>query len=93
VDPALRPRGVARKVVFTVPHTLAAALVIARSDFVLTVAERVARLALVGLPLRVLEPPVELPPLRVTMLWHPRQDADPAHGFLRDRLAAVARRV
>lgn len=90
VDAALRRRSGARRVALTVPNTLAAALVVAESDAVLTVAERVARLALRGLPVRLFTPPIALAPFRVTMLWHPRLGADPAHTFLREMLATVA---
>jgi DNA-binding transcriptional LysR family regulator len=93
VDAALRRRNRSRRVTLTVPHTLAAALVVAESDAVLTVAERVARIALRGLPVRIVEPPIALEPFRVSMLWHPRLDADPAHAFLRETLADVATRL
>lgn len=93
VDAALRPRGATRRITLTVPHTLAAALVVERSDAILTVAERVARVALAGLDLRVVESPVEVAPFSVSMFWHPRHDADPTHVFLRERLAHVVREV
>ena len=83
--------GLSRRVVLVAPHALAAGLFVARSDAVLTVAERVARVALSGLPLRILAPPLELAPFSVTMLWHPRQNADPVHAFVRERLLSVAR--
>ena len=89
-DAALRARGLERRVVLTVPHALTAALFVARSDAVLTIAERVAASALRALPLRVLEPPLELSPFRVTMQWHPRLDGDPVHAFVRGKLASIA---
>jgi DNA-binding transcriptional LysR family regulator len=39
--------------------------------------------------------PVSIPPFTVSLLWHPRQDADPAHrwlrGLVRDTCAVRAR--
>jgi hypothetical protein len=35
------------------------------------------------LPLRVLKPPVELPPLKEAMQWHAYRDADPGLRWLR----------
>jgi DNA-binding transcriptional LysR family regulator len=93
VDAALRELGLSRRVALTAPHALTAALVVARTDLVLTIAERVARIALRGLPLVSLEPPVGLKPFALTMLWHPRNDADPGHAFVRESLARVAART
>jgi DNA-binding transcriptional LysR family regulator len=91
VDPALHERGLVRRVVLVSPQTLSAGLVVARSDAILTIAERVARIALQGLPVRILKPPIALAPFTVTMLWHPRLDTDPVHGFVRERLLGAAR--
>jgi hypothetical protein len=38
----------------------------------------------------VLEPPVELPAITETLWWHPRHTADPAHAWVRRRIAAIA---
>jgi DNA-binding transcriptional LysR family regulator len=35
--------------------------------------------------------PVEIGPLTVDMVWLARRDADPAHQWLRDRIAGAAR--
>jgi DNA-binding transcriptional LysR family regulator len=93
VDTALAQRGLSRRIALTVPSFHAAALAVARSDLVLTVSERVARTAPRRGPLRMFRPPVPLDPFVVTMLWHARLDADPLHGWLRERVAAVARSV
>ena len=55
----------------------------ARSDLVLTLAERVARIVATGLPLHVLPHPLALSPFTTSMIWHERMDADPAHTWLR----------
>lgn len=39
-----------------------------------------------ALGLRTFEVPLPLPALEVAMAWHPRNDADPAHLWLRDRV-------
>ncbi|MCF8969775.1 LysR family transcriptional regulator, partial [Pseudomonas carnis] len=39
--------------------------------------------------LHCFELPVTLPPFTVAMLWHPRQDADLAHRWLRACLREV----
>jgi DNA-binding transcriptional LysR family regulator len=45
------------------------------------------------LGLRVLPPPLEVPGFSMAMLWHERSHADPAHAWLRRRIAEVAKRL
>jgi hypothetical protein len=40
--------------------------------------------------IKILEPPVPIPPLIVTMFWSPVNDAAPAYAWLRMTLADVA---
>ncbi|GAA3509021.1 hypothetical protein [Actinomadura keratinilytica] len=46
------------------------------------------RLGLVALPI-----PLELPPLRLSLGWHARYDADAAHAWLRRRVREVVTEV
>lgn len=92
VDDLLAARGLARRVAVTTTHFLVAPFVVAGSDLVLTLPERVARRFAAHLPVRVLEPPVEVPRFTVGLVWHERQHADPVHAWLREELATVARR-
>jgi hypothetical protein len=43
--------------------------------------------------LRTFMPPVDIPSFSVIALWHPRLNADPAHRWIRDLLATVAREL
>jgi DNA-binding transcriptional LysR family regulator len=61
----------------------------ARSDLVAAVPRSVATEAATVLPLRALRAPLELPPISVSLLWHPRHDHDPAHRWLRERVLDV----
>jgi DNA-binding transcriptional LysR family regulator len=90
VDDALAARGLRRRIGFTTPHFVVAPHAIAGTDLVLTLAERVATLFADQLPLRVLEPPLRLPKIRLAMIWQQGYDTDPAHRWLRERLEAVA---
>ena len=91
VDVALEQLGLRRRIAVTVPHFLVAPLVVMRSDYVLTLAERVARTLRPELDLTLLEPPVALPGFEIGMHWHVRQDQDPGHMFLREALRKAAR--
>lgn len=87
VDEALRARGLERRTVVTAPSFVAAPYVVARSDLVLTLAERVARLVAAGLPLHILPPPLDVPGFTTSMIWHERMEQDPGHSWLRGVIA------
>jgi DNA-binding transcriptional LysR family regulator len=91
VDLALARLGKKRHVAVEVPHFLVAPHVVAETDLVLTLAERVARKLAPSLGLRQLAPPLELQGFSTWMAWHERQHADPAHAWLRKTIKSVAK--
>lgn len=89
VDEALHPTGHRREVV-TVVDGFGAALALAKaSDLVATVPER--HTANLRHGMHTFELPFRAPEVTVSLLWHARLDADPAHRWLRDRLLSVCR--
>ena len=91
VDEALAKLGLERRVALAVPHFLVAPHVVAGSDLVLTIGARVAYAFAEILPLRVLEPPLEIPSFTVRMIWHERQHHDAGLQWFRALTADVAR--
>ncbi len=91
VDRALTELGLARDVAVTVPHFLMAPHLLADSDLVGVLAGRIAHALAAPIGLIVRPPPLKLPGFAVTMVWHHRIDADPAHAWLRSLLAQTAR--
>lgn len=87
IDEALRALGIEREIV-TIVGGFAAALSLARgTDLIASVPERHTanlRLGMHSFPL-----PVPVPTLTVSLLWHPRLDADAAHRWLRGCVRAV----
>jgi len=81
-DEALQPFGLEREIV-TIVGGFATALALARaSDLIATVPERhtgTLRAGMHSFPL-----PVPTPEITVSLLWHPRLHADPAHRWLRE---------
>jgi DNA-binding transcriptional LysR family regulator len=81
IDEALEPFGLKREIV-TIVGGFSAALALARaSDLIASVPERHTgnlRAGMHSFPL-----PVSTPEVTVSLLWHPRLDADPAHRWLR----------
>ncbi|KAB2387906.1 LysR family transcriptional regulator [Actinomadura montaniterrae] len=83
IDELLAGMGRSRSVAGTVPTVSTALLVVRETDLMGFAAERlhrplVERLGLVWVPI-----PLPMPPLRLSMAWHARYDADPAHAWLR----------
>ena len=87
IDEALRLMGLDRNIVAIV-DSFSAALAFARgSDLVASIPERhtdALRAGMYGFTL-----PVALPEVTVSLLWHPRLDADPAHQWLRKCVSEV----
>ncbi len=75
------------------PEVEAALVVAARSAFVATASERIVHAMAQALGLVVFELPLELPPERQLMAWHPRHGADPAHQQLRALVQRVLGRA
>jgi hypothetical protein len=65
-------------------------MLIAESDYVATLSERVARVHASRLGLEIFEPPLSIDPYALSSLWHPRADADPGHRFLREAFVRAA---
>lgn len=91
VDVALRARGRERVIAVRLPHFLSAPLVVAQTDLIVTMPERVARAVAAQQRFVVRQPPVELPSITFNMFWHARNDADPLHRWIRTLAATVAR--
>lgn len=87
IDEALEPLGLERKIIAIVGG-FSTALALARaSDLIASVPERHTgslRAGMHSFPL-----PVATPEITVSLLWHPRLDADPAHRWLRGHVRDV----
>jgi DNA-binding transcriptional LysR family regulator len=91
VDVALRAVGRTRRVALRVPHFLVAPLAVAASDYVATLPARVVRAVAELGRLAAHAPPVEVPTFSISMIWHERNDHEPAHQWFRELVAEVAR--
>lgn len=81
MDEALLPLGLQRDVVTIVGGFTAALALANASDLVATVPERHTGNLRAGMFSFAL--PVMVPEITVSLMWHPRMDADPAHRWLR----------
>lgn len=87
IDEALKPLALEREIA-TIVSGFSTAVGLARaSDLIASVPERHTgnlRTGMHSFPL-----PISMPEFTVSMLWHPRLDADPAHRWLRAHLRNV----
>lgn len=90
VDTALAAMGRTRRIRLTVPHFLAAPMIVAESDLVVTLAERVAERFQPSLGLRLLPPPFDISGFSIHLFWHARAEDDPAHRWLRQQIVAAS---
>ncbi|MRH90560.1 LysR family transcriptional regulator [Nocardia sp. SYP-A9097] len=86
LDDALEAEGLQRQVAAVVPTQAVAALLVASSEYVGLVPQRLAEQYGSTLGLRWFPIPADLPEVEVRLLWHARLDADPAQRWLRDTI-------
>ncbi len=78
-----------RRVALRVSSFLVAPVLVSKSDLINTGPERLARRFATIYPLRLLPPPLPLPPFTFSIAWHPRLASDPAHVWFRQVVARI----
>lgn len=98
LDTALAEHNLHRRVSVVLPSHLAAMTLAARSDFICLVPAALPGAApspltddATAFGLHLLDIPLTLPPLTISMAWHPRHTADGAHHWLRDAVRRTLR--
>ena len=92
VDDELRAQGLGpRRVAVVVPHFALAPALVAGTDLILTLPERIARPMAADRALRVVPLPLKLAPFAVQVAWHDRVHRDPAVTWLRGQITAALR--
>jgi DNA-binding transcriptional LysR family regulator len=86
IEEALERAGVARRIALRVAHFTVVPMVLERSDLVLVLPARVARVFEQRGKLKSLPVPVPIPPADVGIHWHERYDGDPGNRWLREQL-------
>jgi len=89
IEEALERAGVARRIALRVPHFTVVPMVLERTDLILTLPARVARLYERRGRFKSLPPPVPIPHAEVAVYWHERFAADPGNAWLRQQVAEL----
>ncbi len=84
IEEALERAGLARRIALRVPHFTVVPMVLERTDLILTLPARVARVFERRGRFKSLPPPVPIPPADVAVHWHERFEADPGNRWLRE---------
>ena len=87
IDELLAAQGLKRNVRLSVPHFLLVPELVARSDMIGVLPERLARNY--KMRLQVLELPFDIPHLTIGAVWHERTHRNPAQIWLRQTLAEL----
>ncbi|WP_312608981.1 LysR family transcriptional regulator [Agrobacterium pusense] len=91
VDEALDALGFHREIVAVVPGFPDALRIARQSDLVALVPQSCLGDPTFAVGLASFALPVTTPEINVSVLWHPRMDADPGHRWLRDTVMAVCK--
>lgn len=89
IEEALERAGVGARIVLRVPHFTVVPMVLERSDLILTLPARVARVYERRGNFRSLPLPLAVPSAEVALHWHERFDADPGNRWLREQLVTL----
>ncbi len=86
IEEALERAGLARKIALRVPHFTVVPMVLERTDLILTLPLRIARVYERQGAFRFLPPPVPIPAADVGAHWHERFERDPGNRWLREMI-------
>ena len=93
VDTALEKIGLKRNVTLVTPRFLAVPYLVRGAPVVTTMHAELARLFSSALGLSLSPPPLTLPDMAISLVWHESYDDDPAHAWLRRVIARLAAEV
>ena len=89
IEEALDRAGISRRIALRVPHFTVVPMVLERSDMILTLPARVARVYERRGNFKSLPLPVPIPPADVGVHWHERFEADAGNRWLRQQVVAL----
>jgi DNA-binding transcriptional LysR family regulator len=89
IEEAFERAGISRRIALRVPHFTVVPMVLERTDLILTLPARVARVYEKRGNFKALRPPVPIPPADVGVHWHERFEADAGNRWLREQLVAL----
>lgn len=86
VDVALAQHGLTRRIAVRLPYFLVAPRLVAESDMILSLPRRLALRIVTSEPVEILELPLAIASVNLSMIWHERRHNDPAHIWMRNQV-------
>lgn len=90
LEKALAQRGYRRNARLSIPFFAAAIPIIESTNMAATLPSRLARRFLSSANIRSIPISIKLPDIRYIQVWHPRNDEEPAHIWLRNVIKKIA---
>lgn len=91
IDSCLEQHGLTRRVISKNLNYIAAARVVALTEAIMTLPRQMAERFVAMLPVRLVEPPKELPTLKMTLIQHALYANDPDNAWLYEALTGFAK--
>lgn len=89
-DSVLKEKGYERKIIAGVTSFGVPASIIAQSDYVVTLPAKIAASYSKIYNLNLFTPPIEIPPIRVKLVWHQRTHYSPQHQWFREVIKRIS---
>jgi DNA-binding transcriptional LysR family regulator len=89
LDKWLKKQNVQRKYSVTTAAFLPAALILAETDYIMTLPRRMATKLAEIMALRLVELPNNPPNFQLNLIWHPLYEKDPAHIWFKEQLLSL----
>jgi DNA-binding transcriptional LysR family regulator len=85
----LKKQNIQRKYNVTTAAFLPAALILAETDYIMTLPRRMATKLAEIMPLRLVELPDNPPNFQLNLIWHPLYEKNPAHIWFKEQLLSL----
>lgn len=92
VDQALAQYGLSRRIAVRTPHFLVAPSIVAESNLIMCIPQRLAYQIANKAAVEILDLPIDIPSFSPSIIWHERMHYDPAHSWLRNLIIDIAQR-
>lgn len=93
MDDILFPLAVKRNIAATVASNMASPIIVSNSDLIATTTMELVQPFLERYELQVFEPPFSVRDVDIKLIWHQRNDRDPAHQWMRQLTQDITRDV
>ena len=93
LDQWLEKKKLSRQVAVTTSGFLSAAMIVAETNYLMTLPLRLAQKLVDAMDLRIVKPPADFPKYKLSLIWHPLYGNDPAHVWFRDQLLDIVNQL